>query len=296
MLKIIEKQNINMNNKKTSKIAGWLRVFLFIIPYIIIVGLFELLGGLIADIDFKNSQNRSSFQRLITYFFNLTGTFFTLWIFMKFVDKEPFIKLGFQTKNRLKDFIVGNTIGLMIMFVGFVSLFLLNEITILGINFNFKELVVLILLFIIVAVVEEVLFRGYILKNLMLSMNKYVALIISSILFSLAHGANPHMSFFTFADLFLAGITLGISYLYTKNLWFPIAFHLSWNLFQSLFGFNVSGQDFYSLINFNIAQNNAINGGDFGFEGSYLSIIAEILTFICIVIYYEKQKNKISHS
>ncbi len=91
-------------NEKTSKIDGWFRVFLFIIPYILIVGVFEFLGGLITGIDFGNSPNRSSFQRLITYFFSLIGTFFALWIFMKSIDREPFIKLGFQTKNRLKDF------------------------------------------------------------------------------------------------------------------------------------------------------------------------------------------------
>ncbi len=279
--------------QQTSKIDGWFRVLLFIIPYVFIVGVFGLLGGLISDTDFGNLANRSSIQRLISLFFTLIGTFFVLWIFMKSIDKEPFVKLGFQTKNRLKDFVAGNAVGLVIMSVGFLILYLLGEINILGVNFNFTELVISILSFTIVAVVEEVVFRGYVLKNLILSFNKYVALIISSIVFSLAHGANPHMSFFTFTDLFLAGITLGIPYLYTKNLWLPIALHLSWNLFQSLFGFNVSGQDFYSLIEFNIPQNNFINGGDFGFEGSYLSIISEVLTFICIVVYYEKRKNKI---
>ena len=44
-----------------------------------------------------------------------------------------------------------------------------------------------ILLFTIVAIVEEVLFRGYILKNLMSSFNKYIALFFSSILFSLLY-------------------------------------------------------------------------------------------------------------
>ncbi len=33
---------------------------------------------------------------------------------MKPIDEEPFIKLGFQTKNRLKDFVVGNAVGLII--------------------------------------------------------------------------------------------------------------------------------------------------------------------------------------
>jgi hypothetical protein len=87
-----------------------------------------------------------------------------------------------------------------------------------------------------VAVVEETLFRGYVLKNFMESFNKYAALIISSGLFSSMHYFNLDFDLFSFFSLFLAGILFGISYIYTKNLWFPIALHLSWNLFQALFG------------------------------------------------------------
>ena len=90
--------------------------------------------------------------------------------------------------------------------------------------------------------------------------------------------------------MFLAGILLGLSYIYTKNLWFPIAFHFSWNLFQTIFGFNVSGQNTYSLIEFEITENTILNGGDFGFEGSIFATIFMILTSTGIWGYY-KTKN-----
>lgn len=122
------------------------------------------------------------------------------------------------------------------------------------------------------------------------SFNKYIALIVSSILFALIHSFNPHIDLFSLFDLFLAGIVLGLSYIYTKNLWFPIALHLSWNLFQTLLGFNVSGKDTYSIIEFGMKERNLMNGGDFGFEGSYLSIIAEVVTIIGIGIYYNRKK------
>jgi len=122
----------------------------------------------------------------------------------------------------------------------------------------------------------------------MISFDKYVALIISSLLFSLMHWFNPNIDLFGFIDLFLAGILLGISYVYTKNLWFPIALHFSWNLTQSFLGFNVSGQDAYSIIEFTIPENNLLNGGDFGFEGSIFSIIAQIVFIIIIVNYFNK--------
>lgn len=103
------------------------------------------------------------------------------------------------------------------------------------------------------------------------------------------HCINPSINLFSLLDLFLAGIVLGLPYIYTKNLWFSISMHLSWNLFQTLYGFNVSGLDTYSIIEFEIIDENLINGGGFGLEGSYLSIIAEILTLVGIEIYYKKQ-------
>jgi membrane protease YdiL (CAAX protease family) len=166
----------------------------------------------------------------------------------------------------------------------------LKEIVFLKTNFNFTELIISILLFIIVAVGEEVFLRGYVLKNLLFSFNKYVALIVSSILFSLMHVFNDHIDLFALSNLFLAGVLLGLPYIYTRNLWFSIAMHLSWNFFQALFGFNVSGHESYSLIEFKINEPNLLNGGLFGFEGSYLSIIAQIIAIVAIAYYYNRKK------
>ena len=176
------------------------------------------------------------------------------------------------------------------MVTGYFLLIYIKEISFIKVNFDINELLISIILFVFVAVVEETLFRGYILKNLMISFNKYLALLVSSILFSLMHGFNPNINLFSIFNLFLAGIVLGLSYIYTKNLWFPISMHLSWNLFQTLLGFNVSGQVTYSIIEFKVDEGNLINGGDFGFEGSYLSLIAQTITIFGIGIYYNRKK------
>jgi len=253
------------------------RIFLYMISYFMIAGLFQYIVSLVAGVEFGNLEYvETSKEQLITSCFNLLGTFLVIGLFMKFVDKERFI--------------VGIAIGLIIMTSGYVLLIYFEEIFFINVKFNFLELIISILFFTIVAIVEETLFRGYILKNLMSSFNKYVALIVSSMLFSLMHGLNPNVTLFSLFDLFLAGILLGLSYIYTKNLWFPIAMHLSWNLFQTLLGFNVSGQDTYSIIEFKINESNLINGGAFGFEGSYLSIIAEVITIIGIGAYYNRKK------
>jgi membrane protease YdiL (CAAX protease family) len=177
------------------------------------------------------------------------------------------------------------------MAFGYTILLFLNEISFVKVNVNLYEIFISILLFIFVAIAEEVMFRGYILRNLMLSVNKHIALIISSLLFALIHLGNPNITWFSFLNIVLAGIFLGLSYIYTKNLWFPIALHLSWNLFQTLIGFKVSGQESYSIIEFNIKENNLLNGGEFGFEGSILSVGFMLISIGIIYKYYKKQEN-----
>ena len=122
--------------------------------------------------------------------------------------------------------------------------------------------------------------------------NPVISLVISSALFSLLHFLNPNVNYLALLELFIGGIALGVSYIYTKNLWFPFAWHFSWNFFQVIFGFNVSGMDTYSLIEFEILEPNNLNGGDFGFEGSYLSIIFTLIIIYFLNNYYKKFKIK----
>lgn len=276
-----------------NQIPGWARILLIIFPYLFVVGIFQLVGLALTGGSYTSlGADLTSEQELVVNFSGMIGTFLILWIFMKYIDREKFIHLGLHTKNRWVDFAVGTAVGLVTMILGFILLVGMDEIDFSRFVFKPVDLIISVLLFLIVALVEEALFRGYVLKNLMLSTNKYVALVISSILFALMHGMNPNISLFSLFDLFCAGIILGITYVYTKNLWYPIGLHFGWNLFQTHFGFNVSGQDFYSLIEFNYTTANLYNGGEFGFEGSVFSIIAQLLIFIGALYFYKKPSAK----
>lgn len=272
-----------------SQINGWIRILSFILPYIIVVGIFQFMGAAILDLDIEDINSiKTTFQHFIINLFGFIGLLLVLWLFMKYVDNEKFINLGFHLKKKSKHFYLGVFLGFFIMGFAYLLLSQMDEIVFVKTVFKINEILLSIGLFIIVAINEEALIRGYVLRNLMYSFNKYTALIISSILFSLIHGFNPDMSWLSYLNLFLAGILLGTSYIYTKNLWFPIALHFSWNFFQSLFGFNVSGQNLYSLVEFKIAKSNLINGGLFGFEGSIFCIVIQLVLITTILIYYNK--------
>ena len=270
---------------------GWIRILLFIVPYVLIAGGFHALG-LVAIREGLNHElwQLSSIEDLTYTAFDLLATLLSVWIFMRYVDKESFISLGFKIKDRLAEIGLGIGIGAFAVGLGFSIIWSQRALSFEGVTFNFNELLAAISLFIIVAINEEVLIRGYILKNLMVSFNKYLALLISAALFTFMHSRNPGIDGLALVNLFLAGLLLGSFYIYTRNLWLPIVLHFSWNFFQSIFGFNVSGHDSYSLIQTSISQANQLNGGEFGFEGSFISTV--LLTLILIAVFYHFKRKR----
>ncbi len=275
--------------KKITNHTGWIKsllsFFLLFVPQIF-GGIFLLLLGF--DLS-KISEGNIDLNMMITLEYSMIFTMgIMLWLFMKFIDKQPLIEIGLETKGRLKEFNYGIILGLLIMAFAYVFLYLIGEIVFKNYNFDLQKIFLSIVLFMGVSIFEEVIFRGYMLKNLLESFNPYVALFISSIFFSLIHGSNPNVTTLGLCNIFLAGFFLGASYIFTKNLWFPIALHFSWNFFQSMFGFKVSGLDSYSIIDFSIPENNLLNGGEFGFESSFLSIIILIIGTFIIWNYFKK--------
>jgi membrane protease YdiL (CAAX protease family) len=279
---------------------GWLRALLFFISALIASAIFTFIGvrvlAIVFGYDFSSlATNARDFIKDIGLPANITVSFFgfmgmlgVTWLYRKFIDKKPFKSLGFDFSNYRNDFITGIFAGFGLIASGFVILILMGKLSIRDVSFNWLLIVGYILLFSIAAFNEEIMIRGYILSNLFESMNKYVALIISSLLFAVMHLANANITYLSVINIFLAGILLGIYYVHKQNLWLPISLHFSWNFFQgSVFGFEVSGVDVNGVINQEIQGSNLITGGQFGFEGS---ILATFLMLVAIVwIHYKYQ-------
>jgi len=276
-----------------NSLIGWKGLLLFIVPYFIFVGAFQLVGFLVAGVDIlEMNGGGSTSQMAISSFFGLVGTFLIVWIFTRAVYKKTFMSLGFSFKGRAVDLVMGLLIGILVMAFSFFLLLTMNQINIETTFFDLREFAWLFLLFVIVAVVEEVLCRGFILGNLMVSFRKYSALIVSALVFTILHAINPNVSWMGLFNLFLAGILLGLPYIYTQNLWLPISLHFSWNFFQSLFGFHVSGMEVYSILQISRSENNLFNGGEFGFEGSILCTFLLLSIILGFYFYYEREAKK----
>lgn len=153
-----------------------------------------------------------------------------------------------------------------------------------SINYNYLsfDIFYLFLSFLIFALLEEVLFRFTLLEKNLFNYSYYFPVFFSSLLFTISHIGNNGYGIIPFIILFLSGIILSFIYLKTNLLTATIA-HAFWNFSSSvLMGGNVSGFKLkYSLFTFVHLQDDIINGGKFGIEGSIITLI--ILLGICLI-------------
>lgn len=279
---------------------GWLRALLFLVVSFLNLVFMSFVGvivvAMIADINLVEMienkdmiiENVGIFPFIVINLIPFITLLIIIWVFRKFIDKKSIVSLGFALRNYKNDLLQGSLWGVGLILFGFVVLYLSGIISVTDSNIDFISLTGYFLLFVITSLNEEILVRGYLLNNLCTSMNKYIALLISSILFAMLHLGNENMSLLPFINLFLAGILLGIYYIHKQNLWFSIGMHLTWNFFQGpIFGFEVSGNKTASVVVQEISGNELITGGEFGFEGS---LVATVLMMILIILIDRKYK------
>ena len=169
------------------------------------------------------------------------------------------------------------------MILVFFVVMLFADLEIVSVQFPFGSLINLLLFLSMAAAYEEVLLRGYLLKNLMSSMNKYLALVLVSVVFAAMHGANPNVSLIGLVNIVLAGLVLGIYYVHRRNLWLPISMHIAWNYFQGpVLGVPVSGATTPSILTVTISGNELITGGDFGFEASLVTTVVLLVSMVVL--------------
>ena len=277
---------------------GWLRALLFFFTFFIFITLFDLVG--IAIVAYYSEYGFEEFisdpelimenkMMLLMMVCQLIGTIFTVGLFQKFISREDFVSIGLNFVGFKIDFYKGLLAGTVLICSGFILLTVLNLTLIDLTYFSFYDQIFYFFLFTIVSLNEEIAIRGYILHNLSSSFNKYVALIISSLVFMIMHLGNPNIGILPLVNLFLAGIFLGIYTIHKNNLWFPIGAHLTWNYLQGpIFGFEVSGNKINSLFEQKPNGHELLTGGNFGFEGSIILTLFLMISIFYMDRYFQK--------
>lgn len=269
---------------------GWLRALLYILLSLALVVSVSFAVALLFPQVFAApaANDAGSPAAMLSYYSINAAIFIGLAVLLnKFADRRPLMALGFEWRRFRNDAAAGFFLGILLMVTGSLVLVMLQYLYFTGITVSTTSLLTSVLLFVLVAFTEEIAFRGYILGNLLQSMNKWLALVITAILFSLFHISNDNIGLIPLLNIFIAGLLLGINFIFTRNLWFAIALHFSWNFFQGpILGYEVSGTSTGQLLTQQLAGPDLFTGGDFGFEGSIICLVLNTLATVLLAAYY----------
>jgi uncharacterized protein len=280
---------------------GWLRVLLFGAAFIVLTLLIAIPAAVLVAgvaVDQLKEQPIATLSGLLTgnYLWlmilaELIISVISVGLFRLFIDRRPWGELGWSIEGFPNEAASGLFMGPALLGIAALLLLATGHLEWTDIVWDPSSLFVSLGLMAMIAFSEELVFRGYVLGNLLESTpNKWVALIVSAILFAAFHFTNPGIYALAFVNLFVAGLLLGINYVYTKNLWFSFLFHLSWNFFQGpILGFRVSGLPQPSLLQAETKGDMLITGGDFGLEGSILTTAVGVITFFVLIWAFERK-------
>ena len=159
----------------------------------------------------------------------------------KIVRKQTFAGIGFRIKGMYKDLIKYWWLILLPIGTGLASLFLsklivpdyfAHVIERTQPMLAFDNLFILIPQLLILALAEEICFRGFFQRKLGICINTRVAIIITSLIFALGHFSigSPIVVIYDITGIFIDSIIYGILFYKTKNIYICWISHLLANI------------------------------------------------------------------
>jgi hypothetical protein len=125
------------------------------------------------------------------------------------------------------------------------------------------------------AYLEELVFRGIVLRILEEGLGTWTALAATAAIFGLLHVDRPHATWVsTTAIVASAGLLLGAAFVASRRLWLPIGIHFAWNFTQGgIFGVAVSGRREPGWLISELTGPPLLSGGEFGAEASIFVVV-----------------------
>ncbi len=144
---------------------------------------------------------------------------------------------------------------------------------------------------------EEVWYRGYLLRVLSEAWGVWPAVAASALTFGAIHLANPNATLLGAVNISLIGAVACAGVLALGSLWFAVAAHAAWNFAQFFIaGLPNSGIDTqrlglagWTLLNSRTAGSELLSGGAFGIEGSVITTAVELAVLGWLIGVYLKK-------
>jgi membrane protease YdiL (CAAX protease family) len=260
------------------------RIFMFPLTRLLLAVLIMLLMGFLLGvvwsvilgfgIDFLAGQTISALAALVALLF-----------IGRVVERRSLAEIGLGLHRAGRELLLGFGIGVVLMSVVIGVLTLVGWYRVLDISFVPGFLGWALLLFLLVSVAEEIIFRGLLFRIVEEGLGSWLALLISALVFGLVHITNPNATLLAGIAIALeAGILFGAAYMLTRRLWLAIGIHWSWNFMQGpIFGVPVSGLPFEGVLQSELEGPEYWTGGAFGPEAGLVAIILATGTGIALL-------------
>ena len=280
-----------MQERNTGQKILYFPLTKILIGIIVLVG-FVMLGQVGATKIFENVPLEKGSKNLISGILTAVLSIVTYTLLFRFYEKRNITELS--TKGIGRNLVTGIILGTLLQSLTITVIALNGGFSVISVN-HFSFLFPALTMAFTSAIFEEILVRGIIFRIVEEKLGSYLALIISALIFGAMHLANPNSTLIAALGLALqAGLFLAAAYMYTRNLWFPIAIHFAWNFTQAgIFGAAVSGNATNkSLLTTKIEGAEWYTGGAFGPEGSIQATLFCLVATLVLLIWCRKQ-NKI---
>ncbi|WP_229512807.1 CPBP family intramembrane glutamic endopeptidase [Massilia sp. AB1] len=193
--------------------------------------------------------------------------------FVHRIEKRALTEFGAQGAAR--ESLLGLGLGAGLVCAVFALLGLLGAYHLDGMNTVTLLLALPLAELMLVALTEEMLFRGVVFRISEQSIGSRWAIIVSAVVFSAAHLPNDGVSPVAVAALAVYSVMQAAIFMRTRRLWMCIASHLAWNYFVGqIFSATVSGhQAEAGLLRGELSGSILLTGGAFGVEGSVVTLV-----------------------
>lgn len=273
--------------------SGW-RLLVFVLTFIAIFFLVTSLVRLayvVAVIVFPQAALNNNLQNLLFRSILLFCTLAAAYICTRWLEDLPWRAIGLSLHSGwLRELLIGSVVG-----IGSMAIAVAIAAAAGGLRFSIstassqvaKTLIVSCGVFIVAALFEEAMFRGYPLQTLTRARLAWLGVLVTSAVFAAGHLQNPNAGrALATLNTFLAGVWLAIAFLRTRSLWFPLGVHWAWNwALGSLFGLPVSGLTRLApnpLLRGTDLGPSWLTGGAYGIEGGVACTVALVISTIFI--------------
>ncbi|MBZ2209646.1 CPBP family intramembrane metalloprotease [Massilia sp. R798] len=198
------------------------------------------------------------------------------WGYVRVVEKRPATELS--RFRALPELGIGLLIGAAMVAAEIAVLYALGNYQITGTNAWTIALAQPLAVMVFVGVIEEVIGRGVIFRITEESLGSWAAVVISALIFGLAHLPGEGAGILAIFNTVVAGAFFAAAYMLTRRLWLCIGIHIAWNYtLGSVFSIAVSGNESKGFLIGKLSGPEWLTGGTYGLEASLLTLLTLVL-------------------